>query len=162
VNLDRTFFITSVTWHRTPLFRSQPKAELMMDVLLRYREQMRYVLHEFVIMPDHLHLLLTPGADNSLESGPRALGGEAGDVSVFVGEREVWKKNVRKRNNERRKRCDLRQPFPEARLPNQFTPSGTTCKSVYLWKSGHSWPRCGNAKECRPLGPGACRAKAGR
>src|SRR5437879_9768038 len=30
------------------------------------------------------------------------------------------------------------------------------------WKSGHSWPRCGNAKECRPLGPGACRAKAGR
>src|SRR5437879_12384519 len=22
------------------------------------------------------------------------------------------------------------------------------------WKSGHSWPRCGNAKECRPLGQG--------
>src|SRR6266566_8645566 len=21
------------------------------------------------------------------------------------------------------------------------------------WKSGHSWPRCGNAKECRPLEP---------
>ena len=39
----------------------------MMDVLLHYREQMRYVLHEFVIMPDHLHLLLTPGADISLE-----------------------------------------------------------------------------------------------
>jgi len=67
VNLDRTFFITTVTWKRTPLFRSQPKAELMMDVLLRYREQMRYALHEFVIMPDHLHLLLTPGADISLE-----------------------------------------------------------------------------------------------
>src|SRR5438309_10673226 len=98
---------------------------------------------------------------HSHESGPRALGGEAGDVSVFVGEREVWKKNVRKRNNERRKRCDLRQPFPEARLPNQFTPSGTTCKSVYLWKSGHSWPRCGNAKECRPLGPGPAGLKPG-
>src|SRR6266700_1900785 len=107
-------------------------------------------------------LLRTARWVHSHESGPRALGGEAGDVSVFVGEREVWKKNVRKRNNERRKRCDLRQPFPEARLPNQFTPSGTTCKSVYLCKSGHSWPRCGNAKECRPLGPGACRAKAGR
>jgi REP-associated tyrosine transposase len=67
MDLDRTFFITTVTWQRTPLFRSQPKAELMMDVLLHYREQMRYVLHEFVIMPDHLHLLLTPGADISLE-----------------------------------------------------------------------------------------------
>ena len=180
----------------------------MMDVLVHYREQMRYVLHEFVIMPDHLHLLLTPEANVTLERplqlikggfsyrlgkakrGPvwqesftnhrirdqhdyerhagyirmnpvRARLVEAGDVSVFVGERQV-RKNVRKKNNERRKPCDLRQPFPEARLPNQLTPSGTTCKSVYLWKSGHSWPRCGNAKECRPLGPGACRAKAGR
>src|SRR3989442_3739934 len=39
----------------------------MMDVLVHYREQMRYVLHEFVIMPDHLHLLLTPEADISIE-----------------------------------------------------------------------------------------------
>src|SRR5438552_7094652 len=162
MNLDRTFFITTVTWKRTPLFRSQPKAELMMDVLLRYREQMRYVLHEFVIMPDHLHLQLTPRADISLEralqlikggfsyrlgkaktgliwqesftnhpirdqqhsheSGPRAPGGEAGDVSVFVGERQV-RKNVRKKNNERRKPCDLRQPSLEARLPNPLTPT---------------------------------------
>jgi len=51
----------------TFLFRSQPKAELMMDVLLHYREQMRNILHEFVIMPDHLHLLLTPEADISLK-----------------------------------------------------------------------------------------------
>src|SRR6266567_1839297 len=35
------------------------------------------------------------------------------------------------------------------------------CSAASRWKSGHSWPRCGNAKECRPLGPGACRAKAG-
>ena len=39
----------------------------MMDVLLHYREQMRNILHEFVIMPDHLHLLLTPEADISLK-----------------------------------------------------------------------------------------------
>src|SRR2546427_5896978 len=75
MNLDRTFFITSVTWHRTPLFRSQPEAELMMDVLVHYREQMRYVLHEFVIMPDHLHLLLTPGADISLERAMQLIKG---------------------------------------------------------------------------------------
>src|SRR2546430_16942194 len=75
MNLDRTFFITTVTRQRTPLFRSQPKAELMMDVLLHYREQMRYVLHEFVIMPDHLHLLLTPGADISLERAMQLIKG---------------------------------------------------------------------------------------
>src|SRR5207249_9785567 len=97
MNLDRTFFITSVTWHRTPLFRSQPKAELMMDVLLRYREQMRYVLHEFVIMPDHLHLLLTPGADISLE---RALHLIKGGFAYGLGKAKrgpVWQESFTNR-----------------------------------------------------------------
>src|SRR2546430_14323950 len=83
MNLDRTFFITTVTRQRTPLFRSQPKAELMMDVLVHYREQMRYVLHEFVIMPDHLHLLLTPEADISIE---RALQLIKGGFSYRLGQ----------------------------------------------------------------------------
>src|SRR5438874_4456254 len=78
---DRTFFITTVTWQRTPLFRNPQKAELMMDVLAHYREQKKYVLHEFVIMPDHLHLLLTPAAG--------AAGGKPGVVSVFVGINEI-------------------------------------------------------------------------
>jgi hypothetical protein len=29
------------------------------------------------------------------------------------------------------------------------------------WKSGHLWPRCGNAKECRPLGAGPAGLKPG-
>jgi len=67
MTFDRTFFITTVTWQRTPLFRQAQPAELMMDVLAHYREQRKYVLHEFVIMPDHLHLLLTPTPEISLE-----------------------------------------------------------------------------------------------
>src|SRR5437764_14888789 len=82
MNLDRTFFITTVTRQRTPLCRSQPEAELMMDVLVHYREQMRYVLHEFVIMPEHLHLLLTPEADISIE---RALQLIKGGFSYRLG-----------------------------------------------------------------------------
>jgi len=39
----------------------------MLDVLKHYREQEKYDLHEFVIMPDHLHLLLTPAFDIYLE-----------------------------------------------------------------------------------------------
>src|SRR5207245_1480213 len=93
MNLDRTFFITTVTWKRTPLFRSQPEAELMMDVLVHYREQMRYVLHEFVIMPDHLHLLLTPEADISIE---RALQLIKGGFSYRLGKAKrgpVWQES---------------------------------------------------------------------
>jgi putative transposase len=33
---------------------------LFVDVLLRYRRQRKYLLHEFVVMPDHFHLLITP------------------------------------------------------------------------------------------------------
>ncbi len=34
-----------------------------------------YVLHEFVVMPDHLHLLLTPAPDLSLESAAQLIKG---------------------------------------------------------------------------------------
>ena len=35
-------------------------AGLFVDVLFHYRVQGRYLLHEFVLMPDHFHLLITP------------------------------------------------------------------------------------------------------
>ena len=62
---DRTFFVTTVTWQRTPLFRHAQRAELLIDVMKHYREQKKYVLHDFVIMPDHLHLLVEGRHANS-------------------------------------------------------------------------------------------------
>jgi putative transposase len=64
---ERTFFVTTVTWKRVPIFRSETRARLLIDVLLHYRDQGKYLLHEFVVMPDHLHLLLTPSTEVSLE-----------------------------------------------------------------------------------------------
>ena len=63
----RTFFITTVTWQRVPIFRQETRGRLLIDVLLDYREQRKYLLHEFVIMPDHVHLLLTPSSGISVE-----------------------------------------------------------------------------------------------
>jgi putative transposase len=65
--MDRTFFITSVTAQRRVLFQCAATAELLVDVFLRYREQGKYLLHEFVVMPDHFHALITPVAEISLE-----------------------------------------------------------------------------------------------
>jgi putative transposase len=67
VTSDRTFFITIVTAQRHPLFRFEANAKLLLQTLLDYRAQGRYLLHEFVIMPDHLHLLITPAGNMSLE-----------------------------------------------------------------------------------------------
>ena len=63
----RTFFVTAVTWQRRPLFLAEPMACLFLDTLARYRDQGRFLIREFVLMPDHFHLLLTPAPDVSLE-----------------------------------------------------------------------------------------------
>jgi putative transposase len=65
--MDRTFFITSVTAQRRAIFRHDPTATLFMETLLSYRLQGKYLLHEFVIMPDHFHAILTPAEEISLE-----------------------------------------------------------------------------------------------
>ncbi len=55
-----TYFITASAFMKQQLFQSARTARLLIDVLLHYRTQEKYLLHEFVIMPDHFHLLLTP------------------------------------------------------------------------------------------------------
>jgi putative transposase len=55
-----TYFITAATFQKHSLFQSSRMAELFVQVLLTYRSQHKYLLHEFVVMPDHFHLLITP------------------------------------------------------------------------------------------------------
>jgi len=42
-------------------------AQLLVDVLVENRRKGRFLLHDFVIMPNHFHLLLTPAAEIPLE-----------------------------------------------------------------------------------------------
>jgi putative transposase len=72
---QRTFFVTSVTWQRLPIFRVEARARLLIEVLLGYRDQGRYLVHEFVVMPDHIHLLLTPSGEVSLEKAVQFIKG---------------------------------------------------------------------------------------
>jgi putative transposase len=50
-----------------PIFQVETRARLLIEVLLSYRDQGKYLLHEFVVMPDHIHLLLTPADEISVE-----------------------------------------------------------------------------------------------
>jgi putative transposase len=54
-----TYFLTATTWQNRSLFQSEGLAELFLVVLYEYRRQGKYLLHEFVLMPNHSHLLLT-------------------------------------------------------------------------------------------------------
>jgi putative transposase len=92
VNQLRTFFITAVTYFRQPHFRRVETAELFLETLFHYREKKVFLLHEFVAMPDHIHLILTPAAKFSLERAmQRIKGGLSFQVGKHVSSRiEVW------------------------------------------------------------------------
>ena len=63
----RTYFLTFVCAQRWRLFQVERNAELMLSVLQMQREVGRMQVHAFVLMPDHVHLLLTPAPEVSLE-----------------------------------------------------------------------------------------------
>ncbi len=53
-----TYFVGFQSAGRKPFFRHERWANLFLNVLEQYRNT--YLLHAYVVMPDHVHLLLTP------------------------------------------------------------------------------------------------------
>jgi putative transposase len=71
----RTFFVTSSIAEKRNLLQSDRSAALFLRVLYDYRAQQRYRLHEFVVMPDHFHLLITVGSEISIEKAVQFIKG---------------------------------------------------------------------------------------
>jgi putative transposase len=63
-------------------------------MLYHYRREGAYLLHEFVLMPDHFHLLITPAAEVTIERAVQLIkGGSSRQMKlegVFLG--EVWQR----------------------------------------------------------------------
>ena len=91
---ERTFFVTSVTWGRRCVLQSTRSSELFVRTLYEYRAQGKYQLHEFVVMPDHFHLLLTVGSAITIERAVQFIkGGFAFRAGKEFGTRSpIWQK----------------------------------------------------------------------
>ncbi|MBI2681891.1 MAG: transposase [Acidobacteriales bacterium] len=89
-----TFFVTTVCHERAAVFRNERLARLMIEILHSYRDQGKYVLHEFVRMHDHAHLILTPADWVSLEKLMQFVkGGFSFQAKKrFFSQREIWQK----------------------------------------------------------------------
>ena len=83
--------VTPSTWERRSLLKAEPWADLLIKTLYHYRAS-AYLLHEFVIMPDHFHALITPQA--SLEKAVQFIkGGFSYRAKKELGSNmEVWQK----------------------------------------------------------------------
>jgi putative transposase len=87
-NAEAAYFVSTQTAGRKPFFRHERWARLLMTTLAHYAEK-DFLLHAYVIMPDHLHLLITPP-----ESVERAVQLIKGGFS-FRAKRELeWKFDV--------------------------------------------------------------------
>jgi len=75
VSSARTFFVTTKTSQGRLLLQSERNAALMIDVLRGYVAARKFRVHDFAIMPNHVHLLITVGADITVEKAMQLIKG---------------------------------------------------------------------------------------
>ena len=103
-----TYFITSRTYNSRHLFQVSANAELFLETLQHYRRSGHFKLHAFVVMPDHIHLLLTP-LDVSLE---RAVGFVKGGFSHRLASKfPVWQRGFTDRRMRDREEFEIRREY---------------------------------------------------
>src|SRR3954470_3121344 len=72
---SRTFFATTKTIQGRRLLQSERSANLLIDVLRSYVVAKKFTIHDFVVMPDHLHLLITLDHTTSIEKAMQLIKG---------------------------------------------------------------------------------------
>jgi REP element-mobilizing transposase RayT len=64
---SNTYFITTSTYGGRNLLQSEQLANLFVATLFSYHDQRKFKIHEFVVMRNHVHLLITPGVGLTIE-----------------------------------------------------------------------------------------------
>jgi putative transposase len=67
---------------------------MFLKTLYRHRHESRYELHAFVIMPEHVHLLVTPAIDMTIEKAVQLIkGAYSHELGSIIGrKREIWQR----------------------------------------------------------------------
>jgi len=76
------------------LFVVEPYVRLFLKTLYTYQRQGAFQLHAFVEMPEHIHLLITPAPDKTLERDVQLMkGGYSHEFGMHFGlSKEVWQR----------------------------------------------------------------------
>jgi putative transposase len=88
----RTFFVTTRTAGGKSLFQTDRMAALIIEVLRTYMRSGKMTVHDFVITPNHVHILMTVPGEMTLEKAMQLIKGSfffrANKELGFRG--EVW------------------------------------------------------------------------
>jgi putative transposase len=94
LNPERTFFATSKTSLGRRLLQSERNATLFIDVLRSYVSAGKFQVRDFVVMPDHIHILLTVRGEMTIEKAMQLIkGGFSFRPKKELGHKgEVWQR----------------------------------------------------------------------
>jgi putative transposase len=84
-----TFFVTATLTERKPRFADVRACELVLDSLAFFRKRSEIELYGFVIMPDHVHLVVKTSEATTLPVFVRRL---KTFVAHELGDGAIWKK----------------------------------------------------------------------
>jgi putative transposase len=151
----RTFFVSSVTSGRRAVFQVTRYEEMFLKILQENRSKGRFLLHEYVAMRDHFHLLITPAEDVSLEKAVQYIkGGFSFRVKKEFGSNlEVWERSF---NEERVKDPHQYAQFREYIHMNPVRAGLAKTPEEYVFSSAHP------SAEVDAAPPWTRRASAGR
>jgi len=72
---EGTFFVTASTWGKRGFLQSERAAQLFIHTLYDDCARGKYHLHEFVVMSDHSHVLITIDCDMTIEHAVQLIKG---------------------------------------------------------------------------------------
>jgi len=137
---ERVFFVTFVTHQRCPLFRNAQRSQLMCDVLACQVQLGRMVMHAYVLMPDHVHLVIEPSVDVSVEKAVQFI---RGGFSFRVKRECGWKGLVWQEGFTKQRARDFDEMRGFVRYVNENPVRGRLVMKAedYAWSSAGAEPR---------------------
>jgi REP-associated tyrosine transposase len=111
------YFLTSTTCNRKPIFMDDKYAQILCNIMYNLRRKDKMFLLGFVIMPEHLHLLIVP----------------AKSVKIAWIMQEIKKGSARLINKDRHSRAQGRARLPDAEsCRNRYSESSLTLNKVWM------------------------------
>jgi putative transposase len=151
----RIYFVTTKASMGRRLLQSERNAMLLIDVLRSNVAQGKFQLNDFVVMPDHLHLLVTLPSEMTIERAMQLIkGGYSYRLKKEFGYTgEVWQRGF----------SDVRICDEESYLRHRAYIAQNPVKAR-LVKSAEEWPYCFNylaKKKAQGLKPSSLASASG-
>ena len=122
--MTKTYFITASAYMHQNLFQRTEITDLLLATLFRYRDAGEFTVHEFVVMPNHIHLLISVDDDHAVG---RAIQMVKGGFSHAVGQaglklKAVWQTSYYEHR--------VRDEDEYERMRNSHSPESSTAGPV--------------------------------